>query len=197
MEEITLLYEEYKAASQRIEEYQNKHLSFYNQVILIFSGIIIFTPKDTLDIMSLLYVFPYLFIILLMLIYYHYHRTLIVQGHRKFLEDTINLKMKNALHADGNPLLFGHLSEKFIINPKGAGGNKSIYLFAVINLAAFIALILFCNLANSTWVHASIQLLILLFILYFWNKSTGSAQTTGYNEAFQRYKATIEITPIP
>ena len=197
MEEITLLYEEYKAASQRIEEYQSKHLSFYNQVILIFSGIIIFTPKENLDIMSLLYVFPYLVIILLMLIYYHFHRTLIVQGHRKFLEDTINFKMKNTMHADGNPLLFGHLSEKFIISPKGSGGNKSIYLFAVINLAGFIALILFSNLAKLTWEHAIIQFGLLVPILIFWKKSNDTAQKTGYNEAFQRYKATIEIAPIP
>ncbi len=182
MEEIDLLFEEYKLSTQRIEDYQEKHLSFYKSILLVLTGLIFFYDNEkSKEIKEYLFVLPYILITLFMLIHYHYHRTLIVQGHRKALEEIINTKVGNGRF----PLVFGKLSQRFIITPKG---NPGIIVFTLLNLVGFIFLVRFCNPGATDQIHLWVQSGLALVIFFFFVQSTRKAEKQSFDYFMQNYK---------
>jgi membrane protein YdbS with pleckstrin-like domain len=169
---LNILYEEYKMASQRIEDYQNKHLSFFNGITFVSVGVISYITKDNPDFIKFTFIFPYFLILLLLLMHYHYRRTLVVQGHRKALEEKINFLIN-----DANPLIFSKLSEKYIIEPKN---NYSIIFFSLLVIIGFVFSLYFASFISNKFTHFYLQVFLLLIVLFFYIHSTYKIKRLSY-----------------
>jgi len=169
---IDLLYQEYQTASQRIEDYQNKHLSFFNGIVFVSVGVLSYMTKDNPDFAKYIFIFPYFLILLLLLMHYHYRRTLVVQGHRKVLEETINKLTNNT-----NPLLFSRLSEKYVFEPLN---NWSVIFFSILVITGLFMSILFANKLSETDLHFYLQTVLLLIVFGFYIHSTFRIKRKSY-----------------
>lgn len=164
---IDLLYEEYKVASDRIEDYQKSHFRYYSGFLLFIVTIFTFYAKDGFRIVRIDLI-PYPVLLISLLIYYHYHRTLVTQGYRKALEMEINKLLTSAI------LNFHATSDEFIISTKN---NLSIALFSVLNFVLIVLLIIGCSFQQENKVNMSIQLFLTLGIVLLFLYSTYSVKS--------------------
>lgn len=166
------LLEEYKLVTGRIDEFVTRQTSVFNIYLVLIGGAVAFIfASDSQLVRSYLRYVPYILVLIMPTYLYQYHRTIVLQGYRRYLEKLINEQFSK------KPIKYSEIAKKYLLRTN----FFSILNYIVIGIGC-VVLVLVCHLPQISNIHFFIQmsLAIVVFIIFSLSTRTAAEKTSEY-----------------
>ena len=176
---LGLLIQEYHDADKKVEDYNNRQINYLNIGLALLSGFyyVIFILNDA---PTLKPYFPYVSFVVYGTLVYHYRRNQIVQGHRLFLAEQINLEYEK------NPLVFPDLIAKYSNNIRE---NWFLFFNTIIWLTVLIGVYIITHYATRPLSpHAVVQFPVIVLFIYRFISRDRKLESIAYEHSLKLYQ---------